>query len=129
MFVLIPIPGTRISVFNIISVRTCLKVGSLASHSRSFAKVMKLPPPVSFEKEKKGISQVSSCSLDYGTDLFPPKDLTSFRRLLITPLPSSLPPSAIELIKIYDRYSTTSLSRRKNLCKVCSSEYFKFNRN
>lgn len=84
---------------------------------------MKLPSPVSFEKEKKGISQVSSCSLDYGRDLFPPEDLTSFRRLLITPLP----PTAIELIKIYDRY--TSLSRRKNLCKVCSSEYFKFNRN
>ena len=99
-------------------------VGSLASHSTSFAKVMKLPPRVSFEKGKEGnfsgeqlFTRLWYRLISRGFNVVQTITHNSvtfeYPSLSLFLLSSS---SAIELIKIYDRCSTNSLSRKKNLC-------------
>lgn len=144
MFALIPIPGWNNDHLCFQHVRTCSlwRVGSLASHSTSFAKVMKLPPPVSFEKGKEGnfsgeqlftrlwYRLISAGGFNVVQTIT--RNSVTFEYPLSLSLLSSS--SAIELIKIYNSYSTTPLSRKKNLCGGGNfarvyGEYFKLNRN
>ena len=122
-------------------------VGSLASHSTSFAKVMKLSPRVSFEKGKEGnfsgeqlftrlwYRLISARGFNVVQTITHNSVIFEYPSLSLSLTLSFLfSSSAIELIKIYDRCSTNSLSRKKNLYGEVESllevygEYFKLNR-